>query len=413
MEPMIPAAITTLEKITIPEVLDIEAIRTVIGPSIDRALDQAAKIAVSIVDDATRDLAIDAAENLQGNAIDILEKLREDHYIPKYRDAEDTRELFDPRLKKAKAAKKTMLAGVSDYKVRKDREAALARERAEAEARRAREELERKQRELEESERRRKAAEEAEVARKKELEESERRRIVAEKELQERKEREAREAAAAETRRRMKEEEDARLEQARVAQEVGNGAAKVDTILESATPIAPVLGKAEQAPDQETVRLENEQAARVAAEKIEREKAAQAEAERLRVEAEAETERKRQEVLTATAAVTSAAAAAASTQIATTPDSRTTSVTRWKYDLDSDGTEAGDIAAVMVLLKAIVEGRAPITYCGYDPKHPERFRPSQIGEDVTVLKDRFACPGLRAYPQQDEQLKRRAVGGRR
>lgn len=410
---MEPAATTDIARIVIPEVLDIEAIRSVIGPSIDKALDQAAKIAVNIVDDATRDIAIDASENLQANAIDILEKLREDHYIPKYRDAEDTRELFDPRLKKAKAAKKTMLAGVSDYKVRKEREAALARERAEAEARRLREDLERKQRELEESERRRKAAEEAEASRKKDLEESEARRIVAEKELKERQEREAREAAAAETRRRLQEEEDARIKQAEVAQAEGNGAAKVDTILESATPIAPVLGKAEQAKDQETVRLENEQAARVAAEKVAAEQRAQAEAERVRQEAEAEMERKRAEVEAATAAATSAAAAAAATQIATTPDSRTTSVTRWKFDLDSDGTEAGDIAAVMVLLKAIVEGRAPITYCGYDPKHPERFRPSQIGEDVTVLKDRFKCPGLRAYPQQDEQLKRRAVGGRR
>lgn len=413
MDPQPDQPTTALERIQIPEVVDLEVIRSVIGPSIDRALDQAAKIAIDIKDDATRDLAVSAAEQLQDDAIDVLEKLREEHYIPEYRRAEAIRELFDPRLKQARTAKKTMLGYVSDYNVKKKREADLARERAEAEARRLREELARKQRELEEAEARRKEAEAAEKRRQEEAAAAEARRVQAEKEAQERREREIREAAAAETARKLKEEEDARLRQAQLAQEVGNGAAKVDTILENATPISPVLAKPEQAKDQETLRLEAEQARKAADLKAEQERQAQAAAERQRQEAEAEAERKRQEVAAAAAAVTSAAAAAASTMVATPVDSRTTTVVRYKWDLDSDGTEKGDIAAVLALLKAIVEGRAPITYCGFDPRHPEKFRPAQICEDVTVLKDRFACAGLKAYPQADEQLKRRTVGGRR
>ena len=61
----------------------------------------------------------------------------------------------------------------------------------------------------------------------------------------------------------------------------------------------------------------------------------------------------------------------------------------------------------------VIEGRVPIEYIGYDRKHPEKFRPSKITDDVSDKKDRFKCPGIRAYPQVDEQLRRLAVGGRR
>lgn len=407
------APIAALERIPVPEVVDLEVIRTSIGPSIDKAIHHAAKIAVSITDDASREIAIDAVEKIKDDCLTVLEKWRLEYYVPKYRDAEDAREVFDTRLKEAKAVVKTIMSHVSDYNVRKKREADLARERAEAEARRLREELERKQRELEDAERRAREAAEAEKRRVKEAEEAEARRIAAEAEAKIRAERTAREAAAAETARKLKEEEDARLKQAQLAEEVGNGAAKVDTILESATPISPVLAKPEQAKDLETLRLEQEQATRVAEEKVLRENTAAAEAEKKRQEAEAEAQRKREELAAATAAATSAAAAAAATSIATKEDSRTISVTRWKVDLDSDGTVDGDRAAVMTLLKAIVEGRAPIEAMGFDENHPEDFRPAWVTKQVTEKKDRFFCPGWKAYAQADEQLKRRTVGGRR
>ncbi|MBS3927733.1 MAG: hypothetical protein KGZ65_03990 [Sphingomonadales bacterium] len=404
---------TALERIPVPEVVDLEIIRSSIGPSIDKALHHAAKIAASITDDASREIAIDAVEKVKDDCLTVLEKWREDYYVPKYRDAEDARSVFDTRIKEAKAVVKTIMSHVSDYNVRKKREADLARERAEAEARRLREELERKQRELEAAERRANEAAEAEKRRIKEAEEAEERRIVAEAEARIRAERAAREAAAAETARKLKEEEDARLKQAQLAKDVGNGDAKVDTILESATPISPVLAKPEQAKDLETLRLENEQATRVAEEKVLREQAAAAEAENVRLAAEADAKAKREELATATAAATSAAAAAAATSIATTTDSRTVSVTRWKVDLASDGTVDGDRAAVMTLLKAIVEGRAPIEAMGFDENHPEDFRPSWVVKQAAEKKDRFFCPGWKAYPQADEQLKRRTVGGRR
>jgi len=187
----------------------------------------------------------------------------------------------------------------------------------------------------------------------------------------------------------------------------------VDTILESATPISPVLGKAEQAKDLEAVRLESENAARVAEEKLRLERVEADAAEQRRKDAEAEAFRKREEATQATAAATAAAAAAAATSIAKTDETGTTGTIRWKWDLESDGTEMGDITAVMAVIKAVLEGIVPIEYIGYNRKRPQDFRPSLIGEDVTDKKDRFACPGIRAYPQQDEQLKRRSVGGRK
>ena len=75
-------------------------------------------------------------------------------------------------------------------------------------------------------------------------------------------------------------------------------------------------------------------------------------------------------------------------------------------------TEIGDITAVMMVLREVLEGRAPIEFIGYDRKHPEKWRPSKITEDVTDKKERFKCAGIRVYMQADEQQKRR-VGGRR
>ncbi len=410
---------TALERIPIPEVVDLEVVKSQIGPSIDIALSKAAKLAANITDDASRELALDAVEKLKGDCLTPLKRWREDYYRPLYLKAEETREVFDPRIKQADTVVKTIMGHVADYNVRKEREERLAKERAEAEARRLREEAERKQREAEEAERRRKDAEEAEKRRKKEAEEAEARRIEAERIAQERRERDAREAAAAETKRKLEEEERARIAHAEEAQRVGNGPGKVDTILESATPISPVLARPEATKDLETLRLEQEQATRVAEEKLLREQAESDAAERRRKEAEEEATRKRQEADDAAAAATAAAAAAATTSLAKTEESRTFGVERWVWDLDSDGTEDGDRKAVMDLLKAIIETEGtpkavPLEFIGYDPKHPEKFRPTRIGDSVTDLKDKFSCPGIRAYPQRDERFKPvRKVGGRK
>lgn len=419
METPTPESTTALERIVIPEVVDFNIIKNTIAPSIDRLITRAdatvAKLAAGIKDDESLALAVREAEALRDNGQDLMKKWREEFYMDGwYRPGEEVREVFDSRLKPLAAHIKTLMGHVSDYKNLKERQAKLAREKAEAEARRQREEAERKQQEAEAAERRARQAAEDEKRRKAEAEAAEARRVQAEKEAQERREREAREAAAAETKRKLEEEERARIVHAEVAQAEGNGDAKVDTILESATPISPVLGKAEQAPDLEAVRLEQENATRVAEEKLLREEAEAAEAERKRKEAEAEAFQKREEAdrAAAAAAATAAAAAAAAASVKK-EDTGTTGTIRWKWDLDSDGTELGDITAVMRVLKAVLEGVVPIEYIGYNRKRPQDFRPSKIGEDVTEKHDRFSCPGIRAYPQQDEQLKRRVVGGRR
>ena len=72
------------------------------------------------------------------------------------------------------------------------------------------------------------------------------------------------------------------------------------------------------------------------------------------------------------AAQAAQAAAAASAAAAAVPEkvinSETTSVERKKWDLESDGTEAGDEDAVRAILKAIIDGVYPIEYCGYNKK---------------------------------------------
>jgi len=238
------------------------------------------------------------------------------------------------------------------------------------------------------------------------------RRIQAEKEAKERQEREAREAAARETARKQAEEGEHRLEHALIAEDMKAGQ-KVDSILENATAISPVLGKAQQIPDQATVELEHDQARKVAEEKARQEAEASAKAAKERQEAETAAAKAQLEAEeAATAAAAAVAQAAATSAVVTRPDPRTTQVVRFKWDLDSDGTEEGDIAAFLILAKAVVEGKAPVDYLGFDPKAPTRFRPQAINADVTTLKDKFVCPGIKAYPEAIEQLRRRKVGGR-
>jgi len=395
--------------------LTLEVMINDIGPAFDSALKTAAKIAASIVDDASKDSAIGMAEQVKAKLDTLTHEpdeeegdpggLRERYYVPAYRHAEDIRALFDGRIKEGRAIVKTIMAGVSEFNVKKEREARIARERAEAEARRIQEEADRKRREAEEAARKAKAAAEAEAKLKKDAEEAEARRVQAEKEAKERADREAREAAAKETARKIKEEEDGRLAHAQEAQDVGSGH-KVGTILETQTPISPVLAGVQAQKDSETLRLESEQAEKATREKAELDRRASEEAEAKRKEAEDAADRAKADADAADAAAATAAAAAAATAIVTRPDSRTTAVSRFKWDLDSDGTVAGDKKAFMFLAKAVVEERAPIEYL-FDPEHPEKFRPQAINEDVQRLREAFTCPGLKVYQQRDEQLRRR------
>src|SRR3990167_8421431 len=132
---------TSLARIEVPEVVDFEIIRTSLAPSIDKVIARAdatvAKLAAGIKDDETMALAVREAEVLRDNGEDLLKKWREEFYMEAwYRPGEERREVFDSRLKPISALKKALLGHVADYKALKERQAQLAREKAEAEARR-------------------------------------------------------------------------------------------------------------------------------------------------------------------------------------------------------------------------------------------------------------------------------------
>ena len=394
-----------------------EVIYQEIAPTIEDALSRAAKVAASINSDESRDAAITMAKEVDSHLHKLTHRpnlkegdeggWRERFYIPAYDLAVKLRDYCDPTIKKGQAIKTTLMKGVSDYNLRKEREERIAREKAEAEARRIAEEAARLQREAEESAARAKAAAEAEERRKQEAEIAEQRRIQAEKEAKERQEREAREAAAREIQRKIREEEEHRLTHAQEAKEQGAGQ-KVDGILSNPTPISPTLAIPRQAPDQKTLQLEQEQAERVAREKAALEEAQAAEAKRKRDEAEAAAA-KAQADADAAALAAATAKAAASSAIVTRPDSRTTATVRYSWELNSDGTWEGDIKAFAEFVNAVAAGRAPREYL----TDFDQFRAPAVGKDVTKLREKFVCPGLRAYPVRTEYLnKRRKVGGR-
>ena len=410
-----PSTNKTLERIVVPEIVDMDAITTTLGPSIDQALARASKIAASIVDDMSREVAIDAVEKVQ-ESVDILEQWRQKEYHEKYYEpGEEVRSQFDPRIKTGKAVKKLILASVSEYNYLMERKAKLAREAAAAEARRIQEAADLAQKEAEAAEARAKQAAVDEANRKKEAEAAEARRIQSEKDAEERRQREAREAAVAETKRKQDEETAARLAHAEKAEEVGNGDTKVTAILDSVTPISPVVAAPQQATDLEALRIEKKLADDAAAEKALRDKAASEEAEKKRLAAEDDARVKR-EAANQAAAAAAAAQAAASGAIVISKDARTTSVTRWNWDLDSDGTLEGDKKAFLAVLRAFItsqdtENPVPFEFVGFNPKKATDFRPALIGEKVTELKEKFSFPGIKAYPVTSEQMARRKVGG--
>lgn len=378
------------------KVVDAEFIAKEIGPVIDQALAEASRIAANIVDDASRDRAVDLGV-LVREKVKQAEDWRETYYMPAYRVAKNLASWCDPRIKQGKAVLEILSSGISRFDIQKRREADLARERAEAEARRIQEEAERKQREAEEAERRAKEAAEAEARRKREAEEAEKRRIQAEAEAKARAEEEARRVEREERERKLKEEEEARLRHAQEAEHVGNGH-KVDSILEKPTAIAAVPASVTTARDQETLRIEQELAQKAAQERAESERKNAEEAAQRQAEEQAKAEQKRKEAEDAAVAAKAAQAAVAATAaIAKRPDERVRTTVSWKWALDGD-----PLVAFFKLAKAVVEGRAPVQYLGFDPSAPEKFRPTAINKDVQALKTAFVCDGIKAYPQEDK-----------
>ena len=379
-----------------------EVIYQEIAPAIEDALSRAAKVSAAINSDETRDAAITMAEEVDDQLFKLTHKpdpksgdeggWRERFYVPAYDLATKLREYCDPTIKKGRIIKETLMSGVSKYNNEKDRQERIAREAREAEARRITEEAARKQREADEAAARAKAAVEAEELRKKQAAAAEARRIEAEKEAKEKAEREAREAAAREIQRKIKEEEEHRLAHAQEAKDQG-AAQKVDGILSNPTPISPTLDIPRQAADQETLRLEHEQAKRLAQEKAEKEAADAAEAARVLSEAKASAAKAKADA-DAAALAAATAQAAVSSAIVTRPDSRTTATVRYSWELNSDGTWEGDIKAFAEFVNAVASGRVPREYL----TDFDQFRAPAVGEDVTKLREKFVCPGLRAYP---------------
>lgn len=427
-------------------VVEADEIAREIGPAIDGALAKAASVAAAVVDDESYAIAIDLGVQVRTH-IDQAEDWRKKYYEPARAVADNLAGFCDPKIKQGKAILKLLASAVSAYDLRKRREAQLAKERAEAEAKKIQEDADRKKREAEEAERRAKQAAEDEKKRAREAEEAERQRAAdekhreylrkreaeaaearaaqAQKEAAEKAEMDRRRAEQAERDRKLKEEEEHRMTHAQTAEDVGN-ADKVSPILSQPTPIAPVAASPTVAPSEEQLAIEADLARQAAAakaareqkeadearareqagrEQAERDRAAREEAQKKKAEMDAEAERTRQEAAAAQAAAAAAKAAASSAISVARPDDRIRTATRWRWELDSDGTPAKDRAAFLLLAQAVLEGRAPIEYLGFDPKAASKFRPAAVNKDVQDLKEQFVCPGLRAFPQNDVSFK--------
>jgi hypothetical protein len=384
--------------------VEAEVVAREIGPAIDSALSEAAKVAASVVDDASRERAVSLGV-LVREKVAKAEEWRECYYIPAYRAVKNLADFVDPKIKTGKGILKVLSSAISEYDIRKRREEQLEIERREAEARRKREEAERKIREAEEAEKRAREAEEAEKRRKQEAEEAERRRIQAEEDAKRRREEEARRLEQEERARKIKAEEDARLAHAQVADSVGAGEKKADAILETPTPISRVVASPQVSRDSESLGIESDLAKKAADEKAEAERIAAEESERRRIKAEEDARAAREAAATAAAAASAAEAAITSAGVlARRPDERERTVVRWRWDLAGGGTRDGDRRAFLALVAAVHAGRAPVEYLGFDQNHPEKFRPAAINDDVQRLKSQFSCDGLRVFMQEDKQF---------
>lgn len=366
-------------------------VRTTMGDSMERLR---GLLTGRVEDEATRDLIKSAGGDLKTKVKEV-QGLRARWYDPERLRVEALRAVYDTPLKLADSIIRSAESAITEYNERKRREAQVAREKAEAEARRAREEADRKRREAEEAERRAKAEAEA----RKRREEEEKMRLEREKLERERREFEAAKAEQArkeaELKRKREEEEKARLDHAIEAERVGN-TDKVDTTLERAKPLpvaAPVIPEG-PTPEEITAQALKETEEREAREK------AQREAAEARQREEEEKERARQ----AKEAADKAAAEAkeAEMRAAATTTIMPKGVTRHKYRI------AGAVefrAFLEAVVQASLNDPRALEYAGYNPEKPDGFRSSALTKDVTRLKDAFRFPGVETWSEVVDQIK--------
>jgi len=213
------------------------AIEAEIRQKLGDVLSEGTELVGNVKDAPARARAVDFGLIIQAK-IKAIKSKREEKYAPLARAVENLREMFDTPIKHLEALKKGLSAAISAHDVDVERQQRIERERREAEARRQQEEYERQRREWEaaeakrkaEEERKRREAEEVAAATKRAEEDRLRREREAIEEAK-RKEQEALDE-------KIKAEEDARVQHAEVAQEVGN-VDRVDHILDKPTAIPP------------------------------------------------------------------------------------------------------------------------------------------------------------------------------
>lgn len=359
-------------------VKDPEIVQAEIVEYMGSILEQAQQLALDVKDDGSANRAAEIGVAVKTRLVWLKKKRFTDYEEHLFPAAERIRLSFDNPIKLGIAIEKTLGAAVNKYKLDKKREEDRLRLEAEAKARVIREEASRKEREAE----------------------AERQRII--KERQEREQR-ARDEAEAEERRKkaeaktredaeiarlkkeqderarlIKEEEDARLAKAQEAHAVGM-ADRVEGILENPTAIASV---AKALPTKAVVEEEEKRRAeeKAAAEEAERKRqAAATEEQRLREEEAAKMKQLQDEADKAKADADLAESAAAAQATVTAADNRMRTNQKAMY-------EVVDKASFLKMAKAVVEGRAPIEFLGFDPEHPEKYRASAIGKMANDAK---------------------------
>lgn len=192
-----------------------ELVESEIKADMEDYLAKAQEIADRVKDPEGRAEAVEVGVRLKTKLL-MLESKREKYYGPAYRLAESLRELFDPRIRTAKALIKLLGSAISSYDLEVERKERIAREELERKRREEQAAYEKALREREAEIKRQEEALKAEIAAKKKAEDDLR----------------------LERERKIKQEEDARIAQAEEAKKQGN-LDRVDHILEKTTAIAP------------------------------------------------------------------------------------------------------------------------------------------------------------------------------
>lgn len=368
-------------------------VQDILGDSIEKLRGLIQKVDT----EETRDAITAAAVNLK-TKVKELEGAKERYYEPERLRVVQLRDLYNKPLELAKAVLDSASSAVSEYNARKRREAELAREKAEAEARKAREEAEAKKRAAEEAERRAKAEAEA----RKRAEEEERLRQERAKLAAERAKFEAEQAERArqeaELARKRKEEEEARIAHALEAERVGN-AHKTEAILDRQKALPAAAPEIPTAPSQAEIEAKaREQAAELERKAAAERAAAEARAREAEEKAKAETARREAEEAAAKAKEAEMAASATA-NLAGRPDDRTRASTNWKYRVADPKAFVKAIAGIVDRDPSVLE------WLGFKLEDPGAFRSAALNKDVTRLKASFQFPGIEAWPEAKENFR--------